>query len=101
VIISRDDVTEPWGIGALVLAALFAIASLPPLRGSRIARILLAALAVASGGLALVYVFAGPSSEIPASLVTAAMAAMPIWLLYGPRSAPEVARRCCPTNSAE
>ena len=37
-LVSWDDVTEPWGIGALVLAALFAIASYALLRGSRVAR---------------------------------------------------------------
>jgi hypothetical protein len=88
-IISWDDVSEPWGIGALVLAALFAVASVALLRGSRIARIVLAALAVAGGGLALVYVFVGPSSAIPASLFTAALAATLIWLLYGTRAAKE------------
>ena len=88
-LLSWEDVTEPWGIGALVLAALFAIASLALLRGSRVARIVLAALAVAGGGLALVYVFVGPTSAIGPSLVTAALAAALIWLLYGPQSSRE------------
>ena len=59
-----DDVTEPWGIGALVLAALFALASFGLLRGSSAARIVLAALAVVGGVMALVYVFVGPTSAI-------------------------------------
>jgi hypothetical protein len=49
----------------------------------------LAALAVAGGLIALVYVFVGPTSAIGPSLVTAAMAALLIWLLYGPRAAKE------------
>ncbi|MDF2733300.1 MAG: hypothetical protein K0S92_1938, partial [Desertimonas sp.] len=48
-VLSWEDVTEPWGIGALVLAALFAVASWALLRGNRVARVVLAALAVAGG----------------------------------------------------
>ena len=44
---------------------------------------MLAALAVAGGVLALVYVFVGPTSAILPSLFTAVMAAAVIWLLYG------------------
>ena len=88
-LVSWDDVTEPWGIGALVLAALFAIASYLLLRGNRIARIVIAALAVAGGLLALIYVFVGPTSAILPSLFTALLAAVLIWLLYGPRAAQE------------
>jgi hypothetical protein len=88
-ILSWDDVSDPWGIGALVLAALFGFASYALLRGNRVARIVLAALAVAGGVLALVYVFVGPTSAILPSLVTAALAAGLIWLLYGPQSARE------------
>jgi hypothetical protein len=72
-LVSWDDVTEPWGIGALVFAALFGIA----------------ALAVAGGLLALLYVFVGPTSAILPSLFTALLAAVLIWLLYGPRAAQE------------
>jgi len=88
-LLSWEDVTEPWGIGALVLAALFAIASWALLRGSRVARTVLAGLALAGGGIALVYVFVGPTSAIGPSLVTAGMAAALIWLLYGPRGSRE------------
>jgi hypothetical protein len=88
-ILSWDDVSDPWGIGALVLAVLFGLASYALLRGSRVARIVLAGLAVVGGGAALVYVFVGPTSAILSSLVTAALAAVVIWLLYGPQSARE------------
>ena len=88
-LVSWNDVTEPWGIGALVLAALFGIASYALLRGSRVARMVLAALAVAGGVMALIYVFVGPTSAILPSLFTAALAAVLIWLLYGPRAAKE------------
>jgi hypothetical protein len=81
-----DDVTDPWGIGALVLAALFGLASFALVRGSRAARIVLAALAVVGGIMALVYVFVGPTSAILPSLVTAALDAVVLWLLYGSRS---------------
>ena len=82
-----DDVWDPWGIGALALAALFGLASFALLRGSRVARIVLAALAVIVGVMALVYVFVGPTSAIFPSLVTAALAAAVLWLLYGLQSA--------------
>jgi hypothetical protein len=88
-IVSWDDVSDPWGIGALVFAALFALASYGLLRGKPFARIVLAALAVAGGGLALIYVFVGPTSAIVPSLVTAAADAILLWLLYGPRSSKE------------
>jgi hypothetical protein len=88
-VVSWDDVSDPWGIGALVLAAVFGLASLALLRGSRSARIVLAALAAFGVGAALVYVFVGPTSAILPSLVTAALAATVIFLLYGPRAAKE------------
>lgn len=88
-ILAWDGVSDPWGIGALVLAALFGVASYLLLRGSRVARLVIAALAVVGGGLALVFVFVGPTSAILPSLTTAALAAVLLWLLYGPRSAQE------------
>jgi hypothetical protein len=88
-ILTWDDVTDPWGIGALVLAALFGLGSFALLRGSRGARVVLAALAVVGGGAALVYLFVGPTSAISPSLMTAALAALLLWLLYGTRSAKE------------
>jgi hypothetical protein len=84
-----EGVSDPWGIGALALAALFAIASYMLLRGSRVARIVLAALAVIGGATAIVYVFVGPSSAILPSITTAVLAAVVIWLLYGPSSSKE------------
>jgi hypothetical protein len=88
-LVSWNDVTEPWGIGALVFAALFGIASYALLRGSRVARMVLAVLAVAGGVMALIYVFVGPTSAILPSLFTASLAALLIWLLYGPQAAKE------------
>lgn len=88
-VISWDDVSDPWGIGALVLAAAFGIGSFALLRGSRVARLVLAALAVVGGVLGIVYVFVGPASAILPSLVTAVLAATLLWLLYGAQSAKE------------
>ena len=88
-VLAWDSVTDPWGIGALVLAALFGVASYLLLRGNRAARLVIAGLAVVGGGLALVYVFVGPTSAILPSLTTAALAAVLLWLLFGPRSAQE------------
>jgi hypothetical protein len=87
-----DDVTNPWGIGALVVAALFGLASLALVRGYPAARLVLGVLAVVGGVAALVYVFVGPTSAIGPALVTAAMDAVVLWLLYGTRSAREYFR---------
>jgi hypothetical protein len=88
-ILTWDDVTEPWGYGSLALAILFAVASYLLLKGKPFARLVLAALAVAGGVLALIYVFVGPTSAILPSLVTAAFDVLVLWLLYGPRSSKE------------
>jgi len=88
-ILTWNDVTDPWGFGALALAILFAIASYLLVKGRPFARLVLAGLAVIGGALALIYVFVGPTSAILPSLFTAAMAAAVVWLLYGPRSSQE------------
>lgn len=84
-----DDVTDPWGIGCLIMAALFGIASYLLMRGKRVARIVLAALAVIGGVTAIVFAFIGPTSAILPSITTAVLAAIVIWLLYGLRSSNE------------
>jgi hypothetical protein len=88
-ILAWDDVTDPWGIGALVLAALFGIASYLLMRGNRIARMVLGALAVIGGVTAIVYAFTGPTSAILPAITTAVLAAIVVWLLYGLRSSKE------------
>ena len=59
------------------------------LRGNRVARIVLAALAVIGGVTAIVFAFIGPTSAILPSITTAVLAAIVIWLLYGLRSSNE------------
>ena len=59
------------------------------MRGKPFARLVVAALAVAGGVLALIYVFVGPTSAIVPSLVTVVFDALILWLLYGPRSSKE------------
>ena len=59
------------------------------MRGSRVARIVLAALAVIGGVTAIVFAFIGPTSAILPSITTAVLAAIVIWLLYGLRSSKE------------
>lgn len=88
-VLAWDGVSDPWGIGSLILAALFGIASYMLLRGSRVARIVLAALAVIGGVTAIVFAFIGPTSAILPSITTAVLAAIVIWLLYGLRSSKE------------
>jgi hypothetical protein len=88
-VLAWDDVTDPWGIGALVLAALFGIASYLLMRGNRVARMVLGALAVIGGVTAIVYAFTGPTSAILPSITTAVLAAIVVWLLYGVRASKE------------
>ena len=88
-IIAWDSVSDPWGYGALAIAILFLLASYALLRGKPFARMVLGALAVIGGVGALIYVFVGPTSAIGPSLVTAALDALLLWLLYGTRSAKE------------
>ena len=88
-VLAWDGVTDPWGIGSLIMAALFAIASYMLMRGNRVARIVLAALAVIGGVTAIVFAFIGPASAILPSITTAVLAAIVIWLLYGLRSSKE------------
>jgi hypothetical protein len=85
-VLAWDGVTDQWGIGSLIMAALFGIASYLLLRGNRVARIVLAALAVIGGVTAIVFAFIGPTSAILPSITTAVLAAIVIWLLYGVRS---------------
>jgi hypothetical protein len=72
-----------------VVAALFGLASLALVRGYPVARLLLGVIAVVGGVSALVYVFVGPTSAIGPALVTAALDAVVLWLLYGTQSARE------------
>ena len=66
-----------------------AIASYLLMRGNRVARMVLGALAVIGGVTAIVYAFTGPTSAILPSITTAVLAAIVIWLLYGLRSSKE------------
>jgi len=91
-IIAWDSVSNPWGFGALALAILFGLASTMLLRGSRVARIVLAGLAVIGFVGAIVYIFVGPPSAILPSLGTAVLAALVVVLMYVPRSAKEYFR---------
>jgi hypothetical protein len=88
-VLAWNGVSDPWGIGSLILAALFGIASYMLMRGNRVARIVLAALAVIGGATAILFAFIGPTSAILPSITTAVLAAIVIWLLYGPRSSKE------------
>jgi len=88
-VLAWDGVSDPWGIGSLIMAALFGIASYMLMRGNRVARIVLAALAVIGGVTAIVFAFIGPASAILPSITTAVLAAIVIWLLYGLRSSKE------------
>ena len=88
-VLAWNGVSDPWGIGSLIMAALFGIASYMLMRGNRVARIVLAALAVIGGATAIVFAFIGPTSAILPSITTAVLDAIVLWLLYGVRSSKE------------
>ena len=75
-----DDVTNPWGSGRSCSRR---CSPLPPSRSMVAApcTMVLAALAVIGGVIALVYVFVGPTSAILPSLVTVALDAVLVWLV--------------------
>jgi hypothetical protein len=84
---SWDEVGNSFGIGLLVLGAVIGLATLGVSRGSRIGRDVLALLAAIAVGVGVVYAFAGPTSAIVPSLVSSAVAAGTIALLFVPESA--------------
>ena len=82
-----DQVSDPFGVGMLVLGAIVGLATLLLHRGNRIGRIVLAALAALTFLVAVIYAFSGPDYTTGPGLGTAAITLGTIALLYLPQSA--------------
>jgi hypothetical protein len=81
-----DQVSDPFGAGLLVLGVVIGGATLLASRGSNAGRAVLGALGALTVAVGLIYAFTGPTYAIVPALITAAVAAGTIALLYVPQS---------------
>jgi hypothetical protein len=81
---AADSVSDSWGAGVLIFGIVFGLAGLLLFRGSRVARDVVGVLSLVSVIGGVIYIFTGPTSAIVPSLITAAVAAGVIALLYLP-----------------
>jgi hypothetical protein len=82
-----NQVSDPFGAGLLVLGVVVGGATYLASRGSNAGRAVLGALGALTVVVGIVYAFRGPTYAIVPSLITAAVAAGTIALLYLPQSA--------------
>ena len=80
-----DEVSDPFGVGLLVLGAIIGIATFMLRRGSRLGRLVLAALAAITLVGAVVYAFSGPDYATGPGLGTVLATVGTIALLYLPQ----------------
>ncbi len=83
-ILAQNSVSDPWGEGLIAIGAVFAVLGWLLPRGSRIVRLLLALVAVASGILAIVWAFNAPKMALIEALVMLGFAVLVLVLLYVP-----------------
>jgi len=81
-----DEVSDPFGVGLLVLGAVIGLATFLLRRGNRFGRLVLAGLAAVTLIGAVVYAFSGPDSATGPGLGTALVTVGTIALLYLPQS---------------
>ena len=81
---SADQIGNPFGTGVLIFGIVFCLASLLIFRGKRLGRDALGVLCAVGVVGGLIYTFRGPTYAIVPSLITAAVAAGTIALLYVP-----------------
>jgi hypothetical protein len=82
---AADEVSDPFGVGLLVLGVVILGATILLGRGSNAARLLVSGLAAITFVVAVVYAFAGPSYAVGPGLATALVTLGPIVLLYRPQ----------------
>ena len=83
---AADQVSDPFGIGILVLGAVVGLATVMLGRGHRIGRVVLAGLAAITFVVAVVYAFAGPGYAAGPGIATAVVTLGTIALLYLPQN---------------
>lgn len=79
-----DQVDDSWSGVIVVAGVVYGVLGWLVLRGSGIARLLLAAVSAVIAAAAVVYLFTGPSYAIMPSLIAAAIACAVVALLYVP-----------------
>lgn len=83
---AADQVSDPFGIGILVLGAVVGLATVMLGRGHRVGRVVLAGLAAITFVVAVVYAFAGPGYAAGPGIATAVVTLGTIALLYLPQN---------------
>jgi len=83
---AADEVSDPFGVGLLVLGLVVLGATILLGRGSNAGRLLVSGLAAITFVVAVVYAFAGPDYAVGPGLATAVVTLGPIVLLYRPQS---------------
>jgi 4-amino-4-deoxy-L-arabinose transferase-like glycosyltransferase len=83
---AADQVSDPFGVGILVLGAVVGLATVMLGRGHRVGRAVLAGLAAITLVVAVVYAFAGPGYAAGPGIATAVVTLGTIALLYLPQS---------------
>jgi len=92
-IAAESSVSSSWGEGMVVLGVVFAVFGWILPRGSRVARIVLALLAVASAIIAIVWAVNAPRSALIEALVMLGFAVVVVVLLYVPEGVKEYFRK--------
>ncbi len=84
---AADQVSDPFGIGLLVLGVVVGVATVLLGRGSRLGRDVLAGLAAITFVVSVVYAFSGPGYATGPGLATGVVTLGTIALLFLPQSA--------------
>jgi hypothetical protein len=83
---AADTVSDPFGVGVFLFGLAYGLVGFLLLRGSRLARDVLAVLSAITAAVGLVYAFTGPADAVLPSLVAVAFALGVIALLFLPGS---------------
>jgi hypothetical protein len=84
---AADQVSDPFGVGLIVLGLVVLAATIMLGRGSRLGRVVLAALSALTLVVSFVYAIVGPSYSTGPGFATALVTLGTIALLYWPQSA--------------
>jgi hypothetical protein len=81
---ASSKISNPFGIGMIVFAVVYAAIALMLVRGSRFARDVLGLLSVVAAVVAIVWAFNAPNSAVIEALVTLGFAILVLVLLFVP-----------------
>ncbi len=83
-LLAPTDISNPFGEGMIAFAVVYGAIALLLVRGSRIARYLIAFFSVLSGIVAIVWAFNAPKASVIEALVTLGFSALVLVLLFVP-----------------